>query len=128
MRLTYVDRDPQYVFRGPAPVNEVDKQVFAKQQALQLQPAQIASDAVFVLPASGGVPVTKLKAGRYRFTVADKSSTRSFVVQRKGASATTVSGVAFVGTRTVVLTLTAGQWTFYTSAGAKSASAFTVTA
>ena len=78
--------------------------------------------------ASGGFPVTKLKAGRYRFTVADKSSTRSFVVQRKGGSATTVSGVAFVGTRTVVLTLAAGQWTFYTSAGAKSASAFTVTA
>lgn len=78
--------------------------------------------------ASGAFPVTKLKAGRYRFTVADKSSARSFVVQRKGGSATTISGAAFVGTRTVVLTLTAGQWMFYTSAGAKSASTFTVTA
>jgi hypothetical protein len=48
VRLRYVDREPEYVFRGPAPVNEIDKQVFAKQQALQLQPAQIASDTVFL--------------------------------------------------------------------------------
>jgi hypothetical protein len=78
--------------------------------------------------SSGGVPVTKVKAGRYKLTVADKASTRSYVVQRKGGSATTVSGVSFMGTRTIVLTLTAGQWTYYTSSGAKSASTFSVTA
>jgi hypothetical protein len=78
--------------------------------------------------SSGGAPVTKVKAGRYKLTVADKASTRSFVVQRKGGSPTTVSGVSFVGTRTMVLTLTAGQWTYYTSSGAKSTSTFSVTA
>ena len=38
------------------------------------------------------------------------------------------SGVSFVGNHSVTLTLTAGQWSFYTSAGVKSASSFTVTA
>ncbi len=78
--------------------------------------------------SSGGSTVTRLKAGRNKVSVADKAKTRSFVVQRKGGSATTVSGVSFVGTRTLVLTLTAGQWTYFSSAGVKSASSFTVTA
>jgi hypothetical protein len=73
-----------------------------------------------------GVPVTKVKAGRYKITVADKAPTRSFVVAKTGGAKTTVSGVAFVGTKTVTLNLSAGKWTFYTSAGAKSTSSFTV--
>jgi hypothetical protein len=75
----------------------------------------------------GGVRVTKLRAGRYKITAVDTSPKRSFVVQQAGHPATTVSGVAFVGTRTVTLDLTAGRWTFFTSAGAKSTSSFTVT-
>jgi hypothetical protein len=39
-----------------------------------------------------------------------------------------VGGVSFVGTRTIVLTLTAGQWAFFSSAGTKSSSTFSVTA
>jgi len=76
---------------------------------------------------SGGRAVGKLKSGRYKVTVADKASGRSFVLQRTGGAATTVSGVAFVGTRSLTLTLTAGRWTFYSSAGARSAGSFTVT-
>jgi hypothetical protein len=75
----------------------------------------------------GGIAVRKVKAGRYKITVADKAPTRSFVVGKVGGAATTVSGVAFVGTRSVTLKLGAGKWTFYTSAGAKSSSSFTVT-
>jgi hypothetical protein len=74
----------------------------------------------------GGIPVTKVKAGRYKITVADKAPTRSFVVRKGGGVATAVSGVAFVGTRSVTLNLSAGKWTFYTSAGAKSTSSFSV--
>jgi plastocyanin len=77
--------------------------------------------------SSGGRAVAKLKAGKYKVTVADKASGRSFVLQRSGGAATTVSGIAFVGTRSVTLTLTAGKWTFYSSAGARSPSSFTVT-
>lgn len=75
----------------------------------------------------GGIPVVKVKAGRYKITVTDKTPTRSFVLQANGRAATTISGVSFVGTRSVTLTLTAGRWTFYSSAVPKSASNFTVT-
>jgi hypothetical protein len=73
-----------------------------------------------------GKAVSKLKAGRYKITVADKTPARSFVIKKKGHSATTVSGVSFVGTHSVTVNLTAGQWTFYSSAGLASTSAFTV--
>lgn len=75
----------------------------------------------------GGIPVTKVKAGRYKITVADKSPKRSFMVKRTGSAATTVTGVSFVGTHSVTLNLLAGKWSFFTSAGASSTSAFSVT-
>jgi hypothetical protein len=74
----------------------------------------------------GGIPVKKVKAGRYKLTVADKTPKRSFVVGKSGGAATTIGGVAFVGTKTVTLNLTSGKWTFYASGGAKSTSSFTV--
>lgn len=73
-----------------------------------------------------GRAVSKLQPGRYKITVADKSPARSFVLKEKGHSAMTVSGVSFVGTHSVTVNLTAGQWTFYTSAGRASVSAFSV--
>jgi hypothetical protein len=66
-----------------------------------------------------GKAVSKLKAGRYKITVVDKSPAKGFVLQEKGHSAITVSGVSFVGTHSVMLNLAAGQWTFYSSANAK---------
>jgi len=75
-----------------------------------------------------GKAVSKLKSGRYKITVVDKTPARSFVVQQNNHSATTVSGVSFVGTRSVTLNLTAGQWAFYSSAGTKSKSSFIVVA
>jgi hypothetical protein len=73
-----------------------------------------------------GRPVSKLKPGRYKITVADKTAARSFVVKEKGHAAVTISGVSFVGTHSVTVNLTAGQWTFYTSAGPKSVGSFVV--
>jgi len=74
----------------------------------------------------GGIPVKKVTAGRYKITVADKAPKRSFVVGKTGGAATTIGGVAFVGTKTVTLNLTTGKWTFYASGGAKAPSSFTV--
>ncbi|HUY34973.1 MAG TPA: DUF1549 and DUF1553 domain-containing protein [Pirellulales bacterium] len=59
-RLSYVRRDPKYVFVGPPEVNYVDKLVFAKDRDLQLSPAPLATDAVFLrrvyLDAIGTLP------------------------------------------------------------------------
>lgn len=65
----------------------------------------------------GGKPVAKLKAGRYKITVADKSPAKGFAVQAKGHSPITVSGASFVGTHSATVNLAAGQWTFYASPG-----------
>ena len=48
VRLTYVKHDPAFIFRGPPPANLVDQHIFAKQRELQLQPAEVADDAVFL--------------------------------------------------------------------------------
>ena len=46
--LTHVERDPAFVFKSPPAANYIDEHVFAKQKKLQLLPAAIASDEVFL--------------------------------------------------------------------------------
>jgi hypothetical protein len=48
IRMTYVRHDPSYRFRGPSPANAIDELVFAKHRELQLSPAPVASDEVFL--------------------------------------------------------------------------------
>ena len=48
VQLTYVEADPDYQFKGPAPANLVDEQIFSKQKSLQLQPAAVCSDEAFL--------------------------------------------------------------------------------
>ena len=59
-----------------------------------------------------GKAVAKLRAGRYKVTVVDKTPTGSFLLQESGHAALVVSGVSFVGTHSVTLNLKAGKWTF----------------
>ena len=87
----------------------------------------VSSDGNLKL-AFQGKAVSKLKSGRYKITVVDKTPARSFVVQENKHPAITVSGVSFVGTHSVTVDFKAGQWTFYTSAGKKSTSSFSVVA
>jgi hypothetical protein len=62
---------------------------------------------------AGGKPVRQLKSGRYRIAVTDRSAKNGFTIQRIKQSATTVSGVGFVGKRSATLELAPGQWFFY---------------
>ena len=48
VRLTYVRYDPHFTFTAPPVANYIDEHVFAKQRELQLTPAAVASDAVFL--------------------------------------------------------------------------------
>ena len=48
VQLTYVKVDPAFEFHGPEPIIDVDRLVFAKQKSLQLAPASLANDAVFL--------------------------------------------------------------------------------
>jgi hypothetical protein len=60
-----------------------------------------------------GKAVSNLTVGRYKVTVTDKSATTSFLVQKKGHAAITVSSRSFVGTRSVTVTFSPGTWSFY---------------
>lgn len=59
-RLTYVEPDPKFAFTSPPPANFIDELVFAKQKDLQLLPAAICTDEVFLrrvyLDAIGTLP------------------------------------------------------------------------
>ncbi len=48
VRLSYLQRDPEFAFKSPAESNAVDRHVFAKQRELQLLPAELVRDEVFL--------------------------------------------------------------------------------
>ena len=60
VRLTHVRHDPIFTFRSPPAANVVDTLVFAKQKDLQLLPAAVCSDEVFLrrvhLDVTGTIP------------------------------------------------------------------------
>ena len=47
-RLTYVRTDPNFIFNAPKPANYIDEHVFARQRELQLLPAPVSDDEVFL--------------------------------------------------------------------------------
>jgi hypothetical protein len=67
---------------------------------------------------NGGKAVSSLKAGRYKFTISDRDSKLGFNLLGPTSKApANLTGVKFVGHRSVAVKLTAGKWTYYTDAG-----------
>ena len=66
-----------------------------------------------------GQRVANLTSGRYRITVVDETSKAGFLVQRAGQKPLTISPVASIGKRTLLLQLRAGKWSFYSPQGKK---------
>jgi plastocyanin len=62
-----------------------------------------------------GKKVKTLKAGKYVFAVSDKANIHSFVLEKEkgGTFEKTLTGVAFVGSKTVTIKLTKGTWKYY---------------
>ena len=60
----------------------------------------------------GTAPVRMLKAGMYTFAVADKASIHNFVLEGPGIDRE-ITGVSFVGTKTVTIRLRPGTYKFY---------------
>jgi len=59
----------------------------------------------------GGKTVKSLKAGAYKFKIADKSNAHNFAL--KGAMKKTLTGISFTGTKTVTIKLKKGKYTYY---------------
>lgn len=47
-QIAYVEQDSEFQFSGPPEANAIDRLVFARQRQLQLRPAPLAGDAVFL--------------------------------------------------------------------------------
>jgi len=62
-----------------------------------------------------GRRVRTLKAGRYNFVIADRASSHNFALEQKsgGRFEKNLTGVAFVGRKTVAVRLKRGKWKFY---------------
>ena len=67
----------------------------------------------------GGKRVKSLKAGKYKFVISDKSSIHNFTVEREHPSSPKIekhlTATSFMGSKTVVMTLKPGSWSFYCS-------------
>ncbi|HEX4521470.1 MAG TPA: hypothetical protein VH063_17990 [Gaiellaceae bacterium] len=84
------------------------------------EPAPLRGTLTGLVSAAGvprlsfkGKTVTKLESGRYKVSVVDHSRKGGLILQETGRNGTTVAGTTFVGSRTVTVTLKAGQWFFY---------------
>ena len=67
-----------------------------------------------------GKKVASLKAGRYKVTVLDETSKRGFSLQKDGTSkATAVTTVPYLGRNTILITLKAGKWFYYSPSRGK---------
>jgi hypothetical protein len=64
-----------------------------------------------------GKAVKTLAAGRYKLVVTDGSKKSPVAIRRTGAAANTLTGLSFVGSKTITLTLGPGEWTLYSSPG-----------
>jgi len=60
-----------------------------------------------------GKAVKVLKAGKYRLVIADKASIHNYTLQRGTGGGKQLTTVPFVGTKTVMVTLTKGKWKYY---------------
>jgi hypothetical protein len=69
---------------------------------------------------AGGSTILKLLAGRYRVIVDDRTAKAGFTVQELTKPAVALTGVTFVGKRTVAVTFKKGRWMYYSPAGTKS--------
>jgi plastocyanin len=58
-----------------------------------------------------GKPIKTVKAGAYSITVSDKSNIHNFHLRGPGVNKQ-ITGVGFVGTKTLVVTLKKGTYTF----------------
>lgn len=76
--------------------------------------------------AFGGKRPAKLAAGRYRIVVTDKSATAGFILARTGHAAKQVTGVVYIGKRSLVLGLAAGRWHLVGRIGAKTGTTIVV--
>ena len=59
-----------------------------------------------------GTKVTTLKAGTYKFVIADKSASHNFHLKGPNGFSKVLTTVRFVGTKSYLITLKPGSWSY----------------
>ena len=75
---------------------------------------------------SKGKAVSRIKSGRYRISVDDRTSKLGFTIAKVDRKSVALTRAGYVGKHTVMFNLTPGKWTFWSAPGAKHS--FTVVA
>jgi hypothetical protein len=65
----------------------------------------------------GGKAVSTLKSGRYKFVIDDTTAHSGFLLDRPNGTTLVVTSLAFVGKRTVTVTLNRGHWGYHGALG-----------
>jgi hypothetical protein len=77
----------------------------------------VAASGRLTLVAKGR-PVSALKPGRYVLKVVDRSRRAGFTLQRVHGAPLVVTGAAFVGSRSLAVTIRPGRWVYFAGGGA----------
>jgi hypothetical protein len=64
-----------------------------------------------------GRTVERLHPGRFDVVVTDRAKRAGFFLERRGGKPVKVTGLGFVGKRSLTVDLSAGSWTYFTDAG-----------
>jgi hypothetical protein len=79
-----------------------------------LQASVTANGALKLM--SAGKSVSKLAAGRYKFAISDQDAKASFTILGPTFTAPkSLTSTGFKGTHSVIVSLTSGKWTYYTT-------------
>jgi hypothetical protein len=79
-----------------------------------LQASVTANGALKLM--SAGKSVSKLAAGRYKFAISDQNAKASFTILGPTFTAPkSLTSTAFKGTHSVIVSLTSGKWSYYTT-------------
>ena len=93
----------------------VTASAFARQAAVPTLNGTVGSGYTITLKQHGTV-VKTLKAGTYKFVIADKATVHSFALDGPNGFAKDFTSVPFMGTKTVIVKLKAGSYKYYCAA------------
>jgi hypothetical protein len=108
---------PTVTYGGGKSTGELSTDIVGSLAVTGTLKATVNPDGKPALTRSGKT-VSTLPSGRYKFAISDRDPKAGFMILGPTSHApTSLTGVAFEGTHSVTIKLTAGRWTYYTSLG-----------
>jgi hypothetical protein len=108
---------PPVTYGGGKGKGELSTDIVGSLAVLGTVDAAVRPDGKPTLTSKGRT-VTALRKGRYTFALSDRDSKAGFMILGPTSHApTSLTGVKFLGRRSLTIKLTTGRWTYYTNLG-----------